>query len=164
MSYLRLVIQDSQPILLANKNQHGLIVLGTTHQTKFNQNKYWDVFLDDAVGCCSCKNWQKFYCCTKIDEVYPPDSDKSINWTIIEEMSWTGVWSLRWSWHLPPLGPGDMNTSRCGSSGPVSLPSQCSTSQLLLKTRIKFSIMEPICGLTQEPLTLTENGNYFMEI
>ena len=40
MSYLRLVIQDSQPILLANKNQHGIIVLGTTHQTKFNQNKY----------------------------------------------------------------------------------------------------------------------------
>ena len=35
MSYLRLVMQDSKPILLANKNQHGIIVLGTTHQTKF---------------------------------------------------------------------------------------------------------------------------------
>ena len=35
MSYLRLVIQDSKPILLANKNQHAMIVLGTTHQTKF---------------------------------------------------------------------------------------------------------------------------------
>ena len=40
MSYLCLVIQDSKPILLANKNQRALIVLGTTHYTKFNQNKY----------------------------------------------------------------------------------------------------------------------------
>ena len=64
------------------------------------------------------------------------DSDKSINWTIIEKLSWTGV-SLRWADIASP-GTGDMNTSRCGSSGPESLPPQCPTSQLLLKTRIKF--------------------------